>query len=153
MKTTEEGLKMIREFEGLRLTTYLDVGNVPTIGYGHTGDDVKLGMKIDEAKAMYLFMEDVAKFEQYVQNLIFAALNPNQFSALVSFIYNVGNVTFVKSLMPKYLNAGNYEAASNVFPKYAAAASKHNDGLYRRRLAERALFVKPVVDDTKSSTV
>lgn len=141
MKTNKAGIKLIQDFEGCRLKTYLDVGGTPTIGFGHTGTNVKLGQTITQAQADKLFAEDLIEREESVQNLIFAVLNGNQFSSLVSFIYNVGNVTFVKSGMPKLLNAGNYEDAANVFPKYAAAAGKHSDGLYRRRLAEQALFL------------
>lgn len=144
-KTNQKGIDLIIGFEGLRLNTYLDEGGVPTIAYGHTGTDVKLGMKITPVQAVQYLMEDLKDFEGYVNNLVFAALNSNQFSALVSFIYNEGNKHFIQAGFPKALNAGNYDSAASIFPRYAAVAGKHNDGLYKRRLAEQALFLLPEV--------
>lgn len=142
-KVNAAGVSLIQKFEGCKLTTYLDQGGVPTIGFGHTGTDVKLGQTITPEQASKLFLEDIGRFEEYANNLIFAALNSNQFSAVVSFMYNLGNATAVKSGMIKALNAGQYEAASSIFPKYAAVNGKHNDGIYKRRLAEQALFSTP----------
>lgn len=143
MKVNEAGIDLIKSFEGCRLTAYLDQKGILTIGYGCTRD-VKPGMTITQSQADERFAEDLARFEEYANNLIHAAVNSNQFSAVVSFMYNLGNGTTVKSGMISALNQGNFDKASSIFPRYAAVNGKHNEGVYKRRVAEQALFNSPV---------
>lgn len=146
MKINDEGLNLVKSFEGFHLTAYKCPAGVWTIGYGHTGTvDGKAiceGMKITEAKATELLKQDMKKFENAVTN---AALtfepNENQFSALVSFAFNcgAGNLkTLVKG-----------RSAAVVAEKmllYNKANGKVLNGLTRRREAERELFLKGVKD-------
>jgi lysozyme len=97
MKTSQKGIKMIGEHEGLRLQAYLCPAGIPTIGYGHT-KGVKMGQSITQSQADQFLAEDLADAENAVnaQNL---RLNQNQFDALVSFVYNVGAGNFQKSTL------------------------------------------------------
>ena len=91
MKISNEGLSIIKHFEGMRLIAYRDAVNVLTIGYGHTGPDVTEGMKITEEQAEDLLRKDVERFEVGTEGLTApVTLTQNEFDALVSFSYNVG---------------------------------------------------------------
>ncbi|PSB66784.1 muraminidase, partial [filamentous cyanobacterium CCP1] len=84
-----KGLRLLKAFEGLRLEAYLDPVGVWTIGYGTTSG-VFPGMRITEAQAEAFLRRDLARFERAVSDLITVPLNEDQYSALVSFTYNVG---------------------------------------------------------------
>jgi len=147
VKTSKPGLDLIKGFEGLRLTAYYDVVGVLTIGYGHTGDDVYEGLTITELQAEQLLQKDLARFEQAVNKLITVPLNQNQFDALVSFTYNVGEGALEESTLRKRLNSGEKPniAASQELPRWAKGGNGEViEGLARRRGAEVDLFCKPV---------
>jgi lysozyme len=140
-KINFQGLKLIRAFEGCRLSTYIDQVGILTIGYGHTGPEIKFDMTISKEKADELLSEDLGKFERGVTNLLETQINDNQFSALVSFSYNLGLNSLAKSTLLKYVNASEFEKASEEFLKWAHAGGKENPGLLRRREAEKTLFL------------
>lgn len=144
MKTNQAGLALIKQFEGLRLIAYQDVVGVWTIGYGHTGKDVTPGLVITQTQADQMLCGDLACFETGVSNLVTVALNENQFSALVSFSYNLGLGNLGSSTLLRLLNAGDYQGAAAQFPRWNRAGGKVYDGLTKRRLAEQALFDTPV---------
>ncbi|MBY0421805.1 MAG: lysozyme, partial [Parvularculaceae bacterium] len=112
MKTSDTGIALIKRFEGLELKAYQDVAGIWTIGYGHTGDDVKAGMKISEREAEELLRKDVKRFEDGVLRLVTVSLNQNEFDALVSFTFNVGAEAFRKSTARRRLNAGDRVGAA-----------------------------------------
>lgn len=103
---SEQGAEFIKRFEGLRLTAYNDGTGVMTIGYGHTGD-VKAGETITQAEADSYFREDVKWAVDTVNNAVKVKLQKNQFDALVSFAYNVGEGAFKSSTLLKDLNVGD----------------------------------------------
>ena len=143
MKTSERGLALIRQFEGLRLSAYKCPTDVPTIGYGTT-KGVKMGMTIDKAEAERLLRDDVERFEQYVDKLVTVPLTQGQFDALVSFCYNLGPANLEQSTLMKYLNTGLYTDAANQFMRWNKANKAVLAGLTRRRAAEQALFLDGV---------
>ncbi|TKH42069.1 hypothetical protein C1I60_22490 [Paenibacillus terrae] len=69
-KISEAGLHLIKNSEGCRLEAYKPVATETywTIGWGHYGPDVKQGMTITQAKADVMLVEDLAKYEAYVNN-------------------------------------------------------------------------------------
>lgn len=143
MKTSAQGLKLIKEFEGLRLTAYYDVVGVLTIGYGHTGDDVYVGQTVTEQQAEQLLQKDLNTFEQAVNKLISINLNQNQFDALVSFTYNVGAGALGESTLRKRLNSGENTniAATQELVKWTKGGDGQSiAGLIRRRTEEIKLF-------------
>ncbi|MGD1827322.1 Lysozyme [Chromobacterium violaceum] len=143
MKTNAEGISLIKQFEGFRLAAYQDMVGVWTIGYGHTGPDVKAGQTITQQQADQLLAADLEKFETGVGQLVAVPLNANQFAALVSFSYNLGLGNLRSSTLLRLLNQGDYAGAAAQFPRWNRAGGQVVAGLTRRRLAEQALFNSP----------
>ncbi len=144
LSCSQNGQVLIEKFEGLRLTAYQDMVGVWTIGYGHTGPDVKPGLVISQQQAAQLLINDLARFNNGVNALVTVKLNQNQFDALVSFSYNLGLGSLQNSTLLRLLNAGNFQAAADQFPRWDRASGKEVAGLLARRNAERALFLTPV---------
>lgn len=138
----EAGLRLIKNFESCRLTSYPDVGGVWTIGYGHI-KGVLPGQTISQDQADDFLLEDLAMSETGVQTHITVPLNDNQFSALVSLVFNCG-VSPLTHHLGYYLNFGNYQAAADQFLRWDTVKGEVVPGLYDRRVAERELFLKPV---------
>lgn len=149
-KIGQAGLKLIMEFEGCRLTAYQCSAGVWTIGYGHTVGVYK-GMKITQKKAEAYLLQDVAKFEKYINNLSYvpftAQLNQNQFDALVSFAFNLGQGNVKKLCTGRTINQ-----IPSAMQQYCKAAGKTLPGLQRRRKAEAALYNKKVESCTGATT-
>ena len=139
-----EGLKLIKQWEGVKLTAYKDVAGVWTIGYGSTGAHVIPGMTISAVRAERLLMDDLDRFERAVERLVKVKLNDNQFAALVSFAFNVGEGKggFATSTLLKKLNAGNYDAVPGELMKWVNAGGKKVQGLVNRRAAEAGLWAR-----------
>jgi lysozyme len=138
----QAGLDLIKSFEGLRLQAYADSGGVWTIGYGHT-NGVEKGQTITEQQADEFLREDVEWAEKAVSDVVQVTLTPNQFAALVSFVFNVGNVAFADSTLLACVNRQNFAGAADQFQRWTYAGSLYLPGLARRREAEKALFLKP----------
>lgn len=140
MKISQEGLNLIKSFEGCRLKAYDDGLGVWTIGYGHTSG-VKKGQRISQSLADYYLQQDVAVFENAVNNNVTVYLTQNRFDALVSFTYNCGIGALKGSTLLKKLNSGDYTGASNEFLKWCKDSQGNIiQGLYNRRIAEQKLF-------------
>lgn len=134
------GLRLLKTFEGLRLNAYRDPVGIWTIGYGTTSG-VYPGMRITEAEAEALLKRDLARFERAVEDLVTVPLNDDQFSALVSFVYNVGEGALASSTLLRLLNRGDYRGAADQLLRWNRAGGRELAGLTRRRRAERALFL------------
>lgn len=144
MRTTKEGLDLIKSCEGLRLKAYPDpaTGGDPwTIGYGHTGG-VKPTDVITAEKAEELLLQDILKFEKGVSSLLKTNITDNQFSALVSFAFNLGLGNLQTSTLLKLLNSGKFKEAADQFPRWNKANGKEMAGLTKRRNLEKQLFLK-----------
>lgn len=142
MKTSQNGINLIKQFEGCRLTAYKPVPTEKywTIGYGHYGPDVAQGMNISQAQAEIMLGIDLAKYEQSVERYTPFPLSQNQFDALVSFAYNcgVGN-------LQKLLTGRNAFQVADAILKYNKAGGKVLAGLTKRRQAEHDLFEKDII--------
>lgn len=147
MKTSANGRKVITEFEGCVLKAYLCSAGVLTIGVGHTSAAgapvVAKGMVISKAEADEILTRDLGIFEAVVNRLVRVNLNQNQFDALVSFVFNLGEGNFSKSTLLRKLNAGDYAGASDQFAVWNRAGGKVLTGLTKRRRAEATLFNTP----------
>ena len=146
----QAGLALIKQFEGCRLIAYQCSAGVWTIGYGHTVGVYK-GMKITQKKAEAYLLQDVAKFEKYINNPSYvpftAQLNQNQFDALVSFAFNLGQGNVKKLCTGRVMNQ-----IPSAMQQYCKAAGKTLPGLQRRRKAEAALYNKKVESCTGATT-
>lgn len=144
-KINAKGVALIKHFEGCELTAYRCAAGRLTIGYGSTGSHVKEGMTITEAEAEALLKRDLARFETGVEALVGdAPTTSDQFSALVSFAFNLGLQALLKSTLLKRHKAGKIAEASDQFLAWNKARVNGNlvplKGLTRRREAERALY-------------
>jgi GH24 family phage-related lysozyme (muramidase) len=135
MKISKQGLELIKSFEGCRLKAYQDIGGVWTIGYGHT-DNVKSGDIITQKEADELLLKDLERFEKHVSTYVpIYDFNQNQYDALVSFAFNVGNI--------RELTANGKNSISDIkklLPQYCHVKGVKVNGLVRRRNAELKLF-------------
>ncbi len=142
-KISKEGLSLIKNFEGCRLTAYKPVPTEKywTIGWGHYGPDVKQGMTITQEQADAMLLTDMGKYEAHVNNPSYVPvtdqLTQNQFDALTSFCYNCGAGN-LKALCKGRTVA---QIAASI-TKYDKASGKVLTGLTRRRAAELALYNK-----------
>lgn len=144
MQTSQNGINLIKQFEGCALVSYKCPANVWTIGVGHTGkvDGKSIGfnMKITQAKADSLLKEDLKRFEDYV-NKTKLNLNQNQFDALVSFTFNCGPGNLQKLIKDRTITE-----IGEAITKYDKAGGKTLAGLTKRRKAEKELFLKPIIE-------
>lgn len=138
-RTNADGISIIKDFEGLRLTPYLCPGKIWTIGYGHTRTVIR-NMQITPERANELLADDLRLVERAVTRLVIVPLNDNQFSALVSFAFNVGVTNFERSTLLKLLNRGWYEQVPAQLMRWNRANGEELGGLARRRAAEARLW-------------
>ena len=147
MRTNRCGIALIQEFESCRLRAYLCSAGKPTLGWGSTGSDIKLGMTWTQEQADERFERDLQRFEREVESLLTFEPTNNEFSALVSFAYNVGVNALSKSTLLRKFNAGDTTGAANEFLRWNKAGGNVLAGLARRRDAERDLFLSPDDND------
>lgn len=140
MPISEAAYELLRDFEGLRLYAYLCPAGVWTIGYGHTGDDVRPGMTIKLSEAEALLKADVGAVEQAITPLVKVQLNTNQFGALVCFAFNIGMGAFARSTLLARLNRGEFAAVPFELRRWSLARGVRLPGLVRRRDAEIELW-------------
>lgn len=155
MKISEQGIELIKKFEGCRLTTYECVGGELTIGYGHTGTDVKEGMTITDEEATALLKKDIEEFENGVNKYVEVEIAQEMFDALVSFAFNVGLGALKKSTLLKKLNNADFKEAAIEFLKWNKVTKNGKKevvpGLTNRRNEEKELFekgLKNIIKDT-----
>ena len=142
MKINAAGIDLIKRSEGLKLRAYTCSGGVLTVGYGST-KDVKSGMVITQEEADARLREDLEEAEKAVDRVVDVPLNENEFSALVSFVFNIGIGAFSHSTLLRLLNSNQREAAARQFRRWVRGGGKVLPGLVTRRAAEAALFLKP----------
>lgn len=136
-----EGLQIIKDSEGLVLKAYRDPVGIWTIGYGSTGPHVEPGKIITEAQADDLLRADLSRFESWVAANC-APATDNQFSALVSFAFNLGNEALKDSTLRRKHMEGDYAGAKAEFPRWNRAGGNVLPGLVKRRAKEAALYGK-----------
>lgn len=149
LKTGQAGVSLIKKYEGCRLDAYKCPAGVWTIGYGHTGSDVKQGQKISQAQADALLLADLTKFEQKVNTYNERyRWNQNEFDALVSFAFNLGSID--------QLTARGTRSRAVIAEKmllYNKAAGKVLSGLTKRRQEERTLFLSASGSSISGSSI
>jgi lysozyme len=139
MQLSNKGHDILKYFEGCRLTAYQDSVGVWTIGYGHT-KGVHSGMQITQAEAESMLLEELVEYQGYIDDLVEAPLNQEQFDALVVWVYNLGPTNLRTSTLLKRLNTGNFEDVPNQIKRGDKAGGKQLAGLTKRRAAEAAHF-------------
>lgn len=140
MKISDNGIKLIHEFESCKLHAYRDAIGVPTIGWGHV-KHVSMGDIIDQATADRFFQEDVNEVCTHAAPFIHVALNQNQIDALVDFAFNLGVGALAHSTLLHFVNENQFAQAAEQFEKWCHAGNHILAGLVARRKAEKALFL------------
>lgn len=162
----EAGIKLVQHFESCKLEAYLDTLAQPpvwTIGWGHTGPEVREGLVWSQRKANDKLASRIAEFAQQVSDLCVVQPNDNQFAAMVSLAYNIGmgwegkrarageRDGFRQSTVLRLHNEGDFVGAARAFAKWNKAGGKVRAGLTRRRAAEAALYLEPVDDQVQTT--
>ena len=147
MTISPDGLKLLREHEGVRKDVYLDPIGLPTGGVGHLlkGDEIEkfpVGTILSDEQVDEWLRQDVREAEEAVERLVSARLTQNQFDALVSFVFNVGSGNFERSQLRRLLNAGKVDLAAQQFNRWVFAGGRRFRGLERRRGDEAELFAR-----------
>ncbi len=145
-KTSDKGIAFIKSFEGEILKGYLDAVNKLTVGVGHLvlpGESYKLNQKITREESTRLLQKDLQRFENCVNKNVQVPITQNQFDALVSFAFNVGESALKRSSVLKNLNNRKPAHAADSFLAWNKAGGRVLPGLTRRRKAERDLFLTP----------
>ncbi len=145
-----KNIDLIKRHEGLELTAYLPTPNDKwTIGYGHT-KTAKKGMVISEYQAEELLRQDLAWVEDCIKRLVKVPLSQNQYDAVASLIFNIGEGNFSKSSVLRFINEGKFAEAADSFRMWNKQRNKSTGqlevlrGLTRRREEERMLFLRNV---------
>lgn len=133
------GLNIIKQAEGLELKAYRCPAHILTIGYGSTGPHVKEGMVITEAQAEELLRSDLRRFEDAVDKAAPGATD-NQFAAMVSLAFNIGEGAFLGSSVLRKHKAGDRVGAAESFKLWNKGGGRVLPGLVKRRAAESQLY-------------
>ena len=141
MKISEKGIEFIIKEEGEVLTAYICPAKVWTIGVGHTGKDIKKGMKITKEESREFLKIDIKRFEDIVNKSIRLPLKQYEFDALLSFAFNVGEGAFSKSTLVRKINTkAPIVEIEKEFRKWVYAGGKILPGLKARREREIKLY-------------
>ena len=139
----DEGLDLIKRFEGFSPTIYICPAGWPTIGYGHVVNDqerASFAEGIDEEAGEVLLRNDVEKSERAVLRLIRVALDDGQFDALVSFTFNLGSGALQRSTLRRKVNREEHDTVPPEFRRWVWAGGRKLRGLMRRREAEAQIY-------------
>lgn len=142
---TVNSVKQWEEGGTAKLSAYNDGFGTPTIGYGHTGSDVKMGTTITQAQADTYLKQDLQASSDNVDKLVKVPLTEGQKTALTSFDFNEGDGALAKSTLLQKINAGDMAGAAQEFNKWVYAKGPDGNlvyvpGLQNRRNAEIAMF-------------
>ena len=140
MNISDKGLDFIKDMEGIERKAYLDTGGVWTVGVGHTGPDVYEGLVATDQQINMWLREDVIDAESAVNRLVLVELTQDQFDALVSFVFNIGETAFKKSTLLRKLNENNFPGATKEFLRWDKDNGKTIAGLTKRRILESRMF-------------
>lgn len=137
---SDEGLKLIKRWEGWFATAYRCPADVWTIGWGHTAT-AREGMKITKPEGEALLRADVVRAEQGVAKAVKVPLTQAQFDALVSWWFNCNmHNACARSTLVRELNKGRYDAVPAQLMRWRFAGGRVLQGLVNRRRDECALW-------------
>jgi lysozyme len=137
MKTSKGGVQALELREGKRNKAYLDSKKIPTIGVGHTGPEVYIGLAWTDQQIEDALTDDLKEAEDCINKYVTVPLTQNQFDALVSFVFNIGVMPFRRSTVLKLLNEKCYDLAAEALMMWVKPPE-----LKGRRESERIQFLK-----------
>lgn len=152
MDIDKKGIEFLQNLEGLKRVPYQDGAGVWTIGYGHTGGISKDTKEITLIEAESLFWDDIEPLEQFLSDpdIIQVPITQNEFTALLSFVFNEGEERFLKSTLLRKLNSGDKIGAAKEFDRWIYIHESDGTivecpGLKSRRLREKTLFLVDIL--------
>ena len=147
MRLSNPSRERLKRLEGFRSKAYIPVpGDVPTIGYGFT-HGVKMGDTMTREEADARLIEELRPYEMAVWQACTNEPNQNEFDAMTSLCYNIGQAGFARSTVLKAHNRGDKQAAARAFGLWNKSGGKVYAGLTKRRAEEAALYLTPEPDD------
>lgn len=145
MKISENGIAMIKHFEGCRLKAYKPLASEKyfTIGYGHCSTSIKSGDTITIQQADAYLRKDLENAEKWVNKMLthklYKNMTQNQFDALVSFTFNCGTGNLVQ--LHKSYSRTLYTIGQKIV-LYNKSGGRVIRGLVNRRKEEQALYLE-----------
>jgi len=139
MKISEDGLELIKKFEGCETSAYQDSVGVWTIGFGHT-KGVEEGQTCSIEDAELMLTDEMDEYEGYINNMVKVDLQQHEFDSLVAWVYNLGPTNLNESTMLKVLNGGQFDRVPDEMNRWTRAGGEILEGLVRRRQAESLMF-------------
>jgi lysozyme len=139
MQISQEGIALIKKFEGCELEAYKCAAGVWTIGYGST-KGVEEGNTITQENADNLLLEEMHEYEGYINDMVTVDLKQNEFDSLVSWVFNLGPSNLSSSTLLSRLNNKVWDDIPNQIKRWNKAGGQVRQGLVRRREAEALLF-------------
>lgn len=140
LRTSDSGIKALKDFEGFRPRPYRDVGGKLTIGYGHLMRRGSFYTELGKTEAENLLREDIRVAEAVLKRHVQVKLSQHQFDALVSLIYNIGPGQFAESTLLRKLNKEDMDGAAAEFLRWNRVGSETVEGLISRRKKEKDMF-------------
>lgn len=134
------GVNSLKGHEGKRNRAYLDPVGIPTICYGHTGPDVRMGMSLTDKQCDELLIKDLTAHDRAMHRCVKVKMTRGQHDAVLDTFFNVGPGKLCKSTLVRKLNAGDYAGASRELPKWKYAGGRVLPGLVKRRADAQKLF-------------
>lgn len=131
---------LVKEFEGCKLVGYPDIKGVPTIGWGHTGPEVYIGLVWSQAQADEALVHDMAEAALLLQRYSPGPFAIGALDALTDFVFNEGSGHYRTSTLMTYVNVQNWSAVKAELLKWDYAGAQVVEGLEKRREAEAALI-------------
>ncbi len=139
---TEEGINLIKRFEGFSSSVYICPAGYPTIGYGHVvhDDGEQFSDGIDKNEGEALLRQDVRWAERGVLKLINVPLTDGQFDSLVSFTFNLGSGALQRSTLRRKINRAEHDDVPAQLKRWVWAGGRKLKGLKVRRNAEASIY-------------
>lgn len=144
MNISQEGIRLIKNFEGFSPTPYGDIAGIMTIGFGHRIKKGEVFTQIDAGEGEEILKHDINASESALNQCLNVDVTQNQFDSLCSLVFNIGGAAFLKSTLLHKLNNGNIEGAADEFLRWDHAGGVESEGLLKRRIAERELFLRGI---------
>lgn len=142
---SQSGFDLIKLFEGVKLVAYQDQAGIWTIGIGTikypNGVRVRKGDTCTLAQALSYLKNDCLWVDRCLDTAVTVPVSQNQFDAMASLVYNIGETAFKSSTLLGLLNDKDYSGAANQFDRFIYAGGKKSSGLINRRAAEKKLFL------------
>lgn len=138
---TQDGIDLIKRFEGFSSAVYICPAGYPTIGYGHLVRSGESVTEISEAEAEELLRKDVESAERAVLRLVNVPVTDGQFDALVSFTYNLGSGALQCSTLRRKVNRQAHAQVPEQLMRWVWAGGRRLQGLVHRRKVESVYYL------------